>query len=146
MVLDVARYVVVAAGFAAAVRRLELLEDLSIRRVHDVRDHAEAASMRHPDDGVRRAVGDQHAQDFLEHRDHDVQTLDREGLLAEERLAKVALERLDARQARQYVDLALSRKRDVVLAGLDVLAQPAALLGVGDVLDFVGDRRAIDVA
>ena len=55
------------------------------------------------------------------------------------------LERLDCRQSREQAALLVRRQRLAVLARLDHLAQPEALLVTADVLDLVGDRAAVDV-
>ena len=97
MVLDVAGHVVVFVGVAAQVGRLELEQNFLVGPIDDVRDRAETAAMRHADDGSADAVARQFGDDLLEHRDHHVETFDRERLLAEVGLAQVALERLDLR-------------------------------------------------
>ena len=66
--------------------------------------------------------------------------------LPEERLVQVALERLHLRQALEQAPLLLGVERLAVGARLDRLAQPDALLVVGDVLDLVGDRAGVDLA
>ena len=48
--------------------------------------------------------------DLFEHRDHHVETFDREGLLRHELLAEVALHRLDLRETLQHLHFALRRE------------------------------------
>ena len=50
------------------------------------------------------------------------------------------------REALEKLDLALRRLLDLVAPRLDVVAQPDALVRVGDVLDLVRDRRAVRLA
>src|SRR5437667_455004 len=59
--------------------------------------------------------------------------------------AQVALHPVDLTEAGEQPRLLLRRERTVVPTGLDRLAQPDALLVVGDVLDLVGDRAAVDL-
>ncbi len=146
MILDVAGDVVVLLALAAQVGGLELGDDLLVRAVDDVRDRAEPAAMGHAEHGRPDPFVGELADDLLEHRDHHVEPLDREGLLADVRLAQVALHRLDFGQPREHGDRLGRAQRDAMPAGLDVLAQPLALLDVRDVLDFVGDRRRIRLA
>ena len=83
---------------------------------------------------------------LVEHRDEHVEAFDRELLLAEERLAQVRLEPLHLGEPREQRTLLVLAERRAVTAGLDRLAQPDALLVVGDVLDLVGDRPAVGLA
>ena len=56
---------------------------------------------------------------------------------------KEAFERLDRREPGQQLFLSLGRKGTAMLARLDHLAQPQALLMAADVLDFIRDRAAV---
>ena len=80
---------------------------LFVRHVDDVRDDVEPAAMRHAEHGVGDAVLGEHVEHLLEHRHHDVEPFARERLLAEERLAHVAIEGFDARQPLEKLDLPL---------------------------------------
>src|SRR6202011_3493875 len=53
---------------------------------------------------------------------------------------------LDLGEPAEEDEAPLRWQRAAVPAGLDVLAQPQALLVAGQVLDLVGDRPAVDVA
>jgi hypothetical protein len=64
-------------------------------------------------------------------------------LLAEEGAAEVLLETLDPGQPLEQLLLLRSGEWRAVLAGLDRLPEPHALLVVGDVLDLEGDRAAV---
>ncbi len=109
-------------------------------------DGREPAAVRHAEhDGLRAVLGEQR-DELLEHRHHHVEPFDREGLLRHELLAEIALHRLDLGQALEHLRLALRRELAPVQAALDVLAQPLALLRVRDVLDLVGDGRAVGLA
>ncbi len=124
---------------------LELAQDHLVRPPDDVREHVQPAAVRHAHhDLVRTGVGAE-LDRLVEHRHHHVEPLDRELLLAEECPAQVALHPLDLTEAGEQPHLLLRRERTVVATGLDRLAQPDALLVVGDVLDLVGDRAAVDL-
>ena len=146
-----AEVVLHVAGAALGVRAdrlehplaLELAQDRLVRTADDVREHVEAAAVRHADHGLVRAALGGERDRLVEHRHEHVEPLDRELLLAEERLAQVRLEPPDLGQARQQRELLLVGERLPVAAGLDRLAQPDALLEIGDVLDLVRDRLAV---
>ena len=80
---------------------------------------------------------------LVEHRDHRVEALDGELLLAEEDAAQVVLEALDLGQACEQALLLFGAELAAVTTGLDRLAQPDSLLVVGDVLDLVGTRTRV---
>ena len=124
---------------------LELAQDRLVGLADRVSEDAQPATVRHPDhDLVRAGLGDQRNR-LVEHRDHHVEALDRELLLAEEGAAKVALEALDLGQALEQSALLIGLQRLAVLPRLDRLPEPDAALVVGDVLDLVRDRAAVGV-
>ncbi len=146
-----AEVVLHVAGAALGVRAdrlehplaLELAQDRLVRAADDVREHVETAAVRHADHGlVRTALGGEPDR-LVEHRHEHVEPLDRKLLLPEERLAQICLEPADLGQAGQERELLLVGERLAVAAGLDRLAEPDALLEIGDVLDLVRDRLAI---
>ena len=118
-------------------RRIDL-----VRPPDDVREDVEPAAMRHPEHDLVGAVARGELDRLVEHRDHHVEALDGELLLPEERAAQVALHPLDLAQAPEQPHALVARERAPVAARLDRLAQPDALLVVGDVLDLVRDRPA----
>ena len=67
----------------------------------------------------------------------------RERLLPEERRALVALHRVHLGEPFEEAEPVLDGQRRPVLARLDVLAQPDALLVARDVLDLEGDGAAV---
>ena len=125
---------------------LELGEDLGIGPPDCVGEHVQPPAVRHPDEGLAHARVGGEAEGLVEHRDQRVQSFDREALLAEEGPVEVGLERLRFRQQRERTLFLLRGERPAVLARLDPLPQPDALLVVGDVLDLVRDRAAVDRA
>ena len=125
---------------------LELAQDRLVRAADRVHEHVQAAAVRHPDhDLVGPGVG-RELDRLVEHRHHRVEALERELLLAEERTAQVLLEPLGARERLQQADPLLGRERLPVAAGLDRLPEPDALGVVGQVLDLVRHRPAVDGA
>ena len=125
---------------------LELAEDRLVGTAEHVREHVQAPAVRHAEHDLVSAFLRGEPDRLVEHRDHHVEPLDRELLLAEERPAQVALEALDLGQALEQPALVVRVERVVVAARLDHRPQPDALLVVGDVLDLVGARAAVDLA
>src|SRR5207245_95734 len=77
----------------------------------------------------------------VQQRAERAQALDRTALLAQVGRMQDPLEHLDRREPRQQLPLLVRRERGAMLAGLDQLAQPHALLMAADVLHLVGDRE-----
>ena len=154
--LGAARAVVVLDVAGAALRdrgdhverrlALELGEDRAVGAAEVVREHVEAAAVRHPDDDLAAAVGAGEPHDLVDDRDRHVEALDRELLLAEVGLVHEALERVDLDQPLEQRLALVARERVAEGAGLDLLAQPHALAVAGDVLDLVGDRAAVGLS
>ena len=125
---------------------LELAQDRLVRPPDDVREDVEPAAMRHPDhDLVGAGLGGE-LDRLVEHRDHHVEALDGELLLAEEGAPQVALHPLDLAEPPEQAHALVARQRAAVAARLDRLPQPDALLVVGDVLDLVRDRAGVRLA
>ena len=122
---------------------LELGDDRLVGPADGVREHVQAAAVGHAEHDLARALVGALLDQLVEHRHEHVEALDRELLLAQERLVQVALERLDLRQALQQRALLVGVERRAVRAPLDRLAQPHAPVVAGDVLDLVGDRAAV---
>ncbi len=81
VVLHVAHPAEVDAQAVGENRILELGEDLRVRLLQDVREHVEAAAMRHRDHDVLHAALGGVVHDLVEDRDHHVEALDRESVL-----------------------------------------------------------------
>ena len=131
---------------AALHRILELGQDLHVGLRQDVREHVQAAAVRHAEQHVRSAGGGGAVEDHVEDRDQHVQAFDREARLAGEGAVQEPLERLDLAQAIEQLDVVDRRHRRPEAAGLDGVAQPLALLGHEDVRVVVADGRAVDLA
>ncbi len=148
---EVVLHVAAAAFFASNDRvdrslALELAQDRLVRAADDVREHVEAATVRHADDDFVRSGARGDLDRLVEHRHHHVEPLDRELLLAEKRAAQVLLHPLHLCQPLEQMQLLVVAERAAVAAGLDRLPQPHTLLVVGDVLDLVCDRPAVRLA
>jgi hypothetical protein len=138
VVLDVTRHVALALA-AAKLGLLEFQEHFFVGPVDDVGDERQAAAMRRADLDLSHAVIGEQMQQLLEHGNHRVDAFDRERLLAEKRLAQIALERFNAREAVQEFDLSLASQRLDVRSRFDLAAQPRALLVARDMFDLVRD-------
>ena len=122
---------------------LELAQDRLVRPAEHMGEDVEPSAVGHPDHELVRTVLRGELDRSVEHRDERVQALDRERLLAQECAPEIPLEALDLRETRQQAALLVCRERRSVRAGLDRLAQPDALLVVGDVLDLVCARAGV---
>ena len=124
---------------------LELPQDRLVRAAEDVRKDVQPAAVRHPEDDLVSAFLGRELERLVQHRDHHVEALDRELLLAQERTAEVALEALDLGQPFEEAPLLVVVERVPVAAGLDRRPQPDALLVIGDVFDLVRAGAAVDL-
>ena len=95
VVLDVAGAALRSDATASIVRSPSNSRGCLVRAAERVREHVEAAAVRHPDHDLVRAGLGRELDRLVEHRDQHVEALDRELLLAEERAPEVALEALD---------------------------------------------------
>ena len=100
--------------------------------------------MGHAEHDLAHAVGGGIADDRVEHRHQGIGALDREALLAEVGLMQEALEPLDLGQPLEQLLLRLGGEIRGVMAALDGLAQPGALLGDLDLIEVVADAAAVD--
>jgi hypothetical protein len=124
---------------------LELAQDRGVAPAHDVREDVEPTPMRDADHDLVGAPRGGELDDLVQHRHERVETLDRELLLPDERAAEIGLERFDLREPQEERAALLGRKRLPEAPRLDHAPQPRALGVVGDVLDLVGDRPAVDL-
>ena len=125
---------------------LELAQHRLVRATDGVDERVEASTMRHADhDLVGPAFGGEPDR-LVEHRDEDVDPLERELLLAEERAPEVLLEAFDLCEAAQKSETLLRLELHPEAARLDRLPQPDPLRMVRDVLDLVRARARVDLA
>ena len=125
---------------------LELAQDRRVRAADRVREDVEAPAVRDADHDLVRAALRRQLHGLVEHRHERVEPLDRELLLPDERAAEVRLERLDLGEPHEQRAPLLRRRRLPEPSRLDRAPQPRTLGVVGDVLDLVGDRPAVDLA
>src|SRR3979411_443871 len=120
VVLDVTRAAFDVGGddFDRALA-LELAQNLLVGQADRVREHVQAAAVRHPEHDLARAGGGGELERLVEHRDEHVDPLDRELLLAEERPAQIALGALDFAEARIEAALLVGAERLAGTARLD---------------------------
>ena len=111
-----------------------------------MRQDVQPASVRDPDEHLVGTRLGRQLDGLVEHGNEDVQPLDRELLLPDERAPQVGLEPLDLRKAPQQLLALLRVEIGPEPPRLDGLAQPHPLRVVGDVLDLVRDRARVDLA
>src|SRR6185503_9331717 len=99
-----------------------------------VREDVQPTAVGCSDEDLVRAASRRELHCLVEHRDEDVQALDRELLLTDEGATEIGLERLDLREAPEEAPPLLGWKLGAKPARLDRLAQPDPLGVVGDVL------------
>ena len=127
-------------------RIFELGEDLRVRLLENVREHVQAAAMRHADHRVARAGVGRARDDLVEDRQQHVEPFDREARLAREGALQESLEHFDLRDAIEQRFGARRIERRQKPAGLGRVSQPVALLGHEDVRVVESGRRAIHAA
>ena len=105
-------------GLLALLGLLELAEDLGVRLVHHVRQDVEPPPVRHAQGDHGRADVGGGTDDPVKHRNDHVVPLDREPLLAEERLVEELLEGVYPREplaeaaSRSHPSIVLSKRPD----------------------------------
>ena len=118
-----------------------------VRAAEHVREHVEPAAVRHAEhDLVRAALGGE-LDRLVEHR-HERRRGPRSRTASGRGTRAGGSARSTSTSVRRSSSARFSsaRERLAVAARLDRLAQPDALLVVGDVLDLVGDRPAVGLA
>ena len=130
MVFDVARALDLVGGRGAA---LELVEDGAVRLAHHLRQHAQAAAMRHAERDLLHAERAAALDDLLERGNHQFAAVETEALGAGELDVAEILEALRLDQLVEDGALALAGEADLLVGALDALLHPGLLGGVGDV-------------
>src|SRR3954471_1347053 len=109
------------------------MEQGAMRLAHDLREHVEAAAMRHAEHDLLHAEIAAALDDLLERRDQRLAAVEPEALGT----GKLSIaEFLKAFRLDQLVEdraLALAREGDLLVGPLDALLDPALLLRVRDV-------------
>ncbi len=104
-----------------------------------MREHIDAAAVRHADHDFARATRRGAVDRRVEHRHERIAALDREALVALVRAAQEALEAVDLREAAQQREFLLVPERAAHRAALDLFAEPEALVLFFDVLELEAD-------
>src|SRR5580704_4086798 len=131
---------------AAGVDVLEAGEDLFERTFRNVSNHVEAATMAHAHhqlDGAQAGAG---VENFIDQRDQGGDAFQREALAAKVALLHYLLEDVGANE--QVEDALLVFFRDLETLGwrFHLLVDPAAALGIVDVVNFYSDGGGVDGA
>jgi hypothetical protein len=138
VVLDVA-----ATAVQLGVGVLELAEDCARVLAHDVRQHVQAAAVRHADDHLAHALRARLLQREVEEWDQRLAALEREALGADVLLLDELLEHHRVGELGQDADLRLAGELDVVAGALHALLQPLAHLEVVDVHELRTDGPGV---
>ena len=118
-------------GLEAAA--LELVEDRLVRLLHDVREDAEPAAVRHADDHLLDPEGAAALDDLLHCRDQRLAAVEPEALGAGVLDLQELLETLGLHQLVQDRPAAALGEADLLAVAFDPLLEPGRLLRVGDV-------------
>ena len=143
MIFDVARAFDVVRRRRAA---LELVEQNAVRLAHHLRQHVEAAAMRHAERDFAHAEIAAALDDLLERRDQRFAAVEAEALGAGELDVEIFLEAFGFDQLVENGALAFSGEGDFLVAAFDALLDPALLLGVRDVHELDAKRLAVGAA
>jgi hypothetical protein len=122
---------------------VELVEDLPVGLAQDIGEDVEPAAVGHAEHDVLHAEMAAALNDLLQGRDHGLAAVEPEALGAEEFEPAEFFEDLGLDQLVEDCLLAFRREGDLLVAALDPLLQPQALLGIVDVHVFVADGAAI---
>ena len=123
---------------------LELAEHLPVGLAGDVGQHVEATPVRHADRGAVEPRLGRALQDLVEEGDQRLAALEAEALLADVLRLQERLERLGLVQLLQHAQLLVVR--GLLVLDLDVVLEPATLIGILDVHVLDADRAAVRVA
>ncbi len=123
---------------------LELPEELRVRLADDVGQHVQTSAVRHAEHGGVEALIGCLLQHCVEDRDERLCALQAEPLLAQVLGGQELLERLGSVEAVE--DVALVVDGQLARRPLDLLLDPALLLGLLDVHVLDADRTAVRVA
>ena len=140
MVLDVAgAFDRVGIGRAA----LELVEQRAVRLAHDLREHVEAAAMRHADHDFLHAEIAAALDDLLQRGDQRLGPIEAEALGTGELDVAEFLEAFGLDQLVEDGAAALAGETDLLVRTLDALLDPRLVRGIGDVHELDAERLAI---
>src|SRR5664280_676315 len=139
----------VAGAFGLVRRRrttLEFVKQRAVRLAHHLREHVEAAAMRHADAYFAHAEIAATLDDLLERWDQRFAAVEAETLGAGIFDVDEFLEAFGFHQLVENGALALNGEADFLVAAFDALLDPAFLRGIGDVHELHAQRLAIGAA
>src|SRR5581483_1844197 len=140
MVLHVARALdVVGVGRAA----LELMEQRAVGLAHHLRQHVEAAAMRHADDDFLHAEIAAALDDLLQRRDQRLAAVEPEAFCSGELGVAEFLEAFGLDQLVEDGAATLAGEADLLVRTLDALLNPGLLRRVRDVHELDAERLAV---
>ncbi|MEY9295032.1 hypothetical protein ABH979_008106 [Bradyrhizobium ottawaense] len=122
---------------------LELVEQGAVRLAHHLRQHVEAAAMRHAQHDLLHAEIATALDDLLERRDQRFSAVETEALGAGELGVAELFKTFGFDQLGQDGSAAFAGERDLLVRTLDALLDPGLLRGVADVHEFDAERLAI---
>src|SRR6266576_3659715 len=122
---------------------LELVEQRAMRLAHHLREHVEAAAMRHAEHDLFDAEIAAALDDLLERRNQRLAAVEAEALGAGELGVAELLEAFGLDQLVEDRALAFAREGDLLVGALDALLDPALLLRVRDVHELDAERLAV---
>ena len=137
VVLDVARPLIVPR------LALEFREQVARRLAKHVDQHVQPAAMRHGDDGFLNAAPTALLHQVVEQRDQRLAALERKALLSHETRVQVTFESFGRGELPEYVAPLLGAEALLHATELELVLQPDALVGSGDMRELGADRAAI---
>src|SRR5262249_53395955 len=122
------------------------MKDGAVRLGHDLRQHIEAAAMRHADHDLAHAERAAALDDLLQRRDHRFGAVESEALGPGEFHVAEFLEALGFNELVEDGALALAREGDLFVRALDAFLDPTFLRRIGNVEEFDAERLTIGPA
>ncbi len=132
-----------ALGVARRMHAGELVEQRGVRLVENVRQHVDAATVRHRDPHIAGALAPRALDRSIDHWHQNIRALDREPLGALICPAKESLQSIDFGEAAEHRQLLVRREHPPQCAGLDLITEPLPLPLVIDVFEFEPHRRRV---
>ena len=139
----------VAGAFDVGRRRraaLEFMEQRAVRLAHHLRQHVEAAAVRHADHDFLYAEIAAALDDLLERRDQQLAAIEAEALGAGEFDVAEFFEPFRLDQLLQNRAAAFLGETDLLVRSLDALLDPRLLRAVRDVHELDAERLAVGAA
>src|SRR3954453_6446699 len=119
------------------------MEQGAMRLAHHLRQHVEAAAMRHAEHDLLHAEIAAALDDLLQRRDQRFGTVEAEALGAGELGIAEFLKTLGLDQLVEDGAASLAGEADLLVGTFDALLYPRLLRGVGDMHEFDAERLAV---